>query len=323
MIAIIGILIALLLPAVQSAREAARRVQCQNHLKQLALACLVHHEMHGHFPTGGWGWGWAGGDPDRGFGPEQHGGWLYNLLPYLEQAPLHDLGKGKTAAEKLVLAGDVTQTPLVGLICPSRRSARRFANPNQDKWGYCGAERRPSLARADYAINTSSTDRAASFSRAQQPPCPKTVAEGESPSFEWPDFSDHTGIAFVRSRVTIAQVRDGTSNTLLVGEKYLCPTDYLTGQDRGDNQTFTMSHNNDTHRWTTYYPSNPSASLTPLQDTVGVVDAWRFGSAHAGGCQISLCDGAVRFVSAGVDPLTFSRLGSRADGKILPADALQ
>src|SRR5215208_5875844 len=83
-IAIIGILVALLLPAVQAAREAARRTQCVNNLKNLAQAALNHHDVSKHFPTGGWGWWWVG-DPDRGFGKGQPGGWLFNLMKFTEE----------------------------------------------------------------------------------------------------------------------------------------------------------------------------------------------------------------------------------------------
>src|SRR6186997_3451711 len=90
-IAIIGILIALLLPAVQAARESARRVQCVNNLKQQGLTMHLHHDRLQRFPSGGWGWRWVG-DPDRESGAKQPGGWVYAVLPFMEQQALYDLG---------------------------------------------------------------------------------------------------------------------------------------------------------------------------------------------------------------------------------------
>jgi type II secretory pathway pseudopilin PulG len=92
-IAIIGILVAMLMPAIQSARESGRRTTCANQLKQLAFAALNHHNTHKTLPAGGWGYAWIG-DPDRGNGRKQPGGWIYNSLPYLEETNLHDLGMG-------------------------------------------------------------------------------------------------------------------------------------------------------------------------------------------------------------------------------------
>ena len=89
-IAIIGILVALLLPAIQAAAgEAARRGQCKNNLKQLALACLQHHDTFKTFPASGWGWHWTG-DPNLGYGREQPGSWTYHILPFIEETALHD-----------------------------------------------------------------------------------------------------------------------------------------------------------------------------------------------------------------------------------------
>ena len=113
-IAIIGVLVALLLPAVQAAREAARRMQCGNHLRQLGLAFQTHHDAYLACPTGGNVVGAArsmtGGTPN--LMAEQSWNWAYQILPYMEQTPLHsDPNDAKVRA-----------TPLKMLFCPTRRS---------------------------------------------------------------------------------------------------------------------------------------------------------------------------------------------------------
>jgi prepilin-type N-terminal cleavage/methylation domain-containing protein len=120
-ITIIGILIALLLPAVQAAREAARKMQCTNNLKQIALGCMSHESAHGFLPSAGWGSAWAG-DAARGFDQRQPGGWHYNILPYLELSTLHDTGaSGNLAGTTARIA-----TPVGAFCCPSRRSAMAY-----------------------------------------------------------------------------------------------------------------------------------------------------------------------------------------------------
>lgn len=126
-VTIVGILAGLLLPAVQSAREAGRRATCQNQLRQMALAIHAHHDAHGNFPSGGWGFRWVG-DPDRGYGLCQPGGWVYNLLPYVEQQNVHDMGRGhpNSSTGKWEAATRMLQVPIPLFTCPSRRDVRSW-----------------------------------------------------------------------------------------------------------------------------------------------------------------------------------------------------
>ena len=98
-IAIMSLLFQLVLPAIQTAQESARQALCMNNVRQLALGCQMHSNMYGHFPTGGWSSGFIG-DPNRGYGKKQPGAWGFNILPFIEQQELHDLGTNLPDAER-------------------------------------------------------------------------------------------------------------------------------------------------------------------------------------------------------------------------------
>ena len=131
-IAIIGILIALLLPAIQAAREAARRSQCSNNLKQMGMAAQNHVSTNNRLPTGGWSCRWIG-NPDWGTGRHQPGGWMFNLLPFIEQKQTYMMQVGKTGAARINLAETMIRTCIPYLNCPSRRaSALLPLDPNSN-----------------------------------------------------------------------------------------------------------------------------------------------------------------------------------------------
>ena len=318
-IAIIGILIALLLPAVQAAREAARRSQCINHLKQMGLGCLNHHDTHGHFPTNGWGWDWIG-LPERGFDKRQPGGWVYNILPYIEQQTVHDMARlsisfaggaspqvtnQEYSPEKKRALARMIQTPIPVHGCPSRRSHIPYPHLEEAP-RLVGNENRPtSVVRTDYAINYGST-----IGGGQYDNVPTSLALGDDPAYAWPPWLKEDppqGIAFMRSEIAMRHVADGTSNTYLIFEKYVRPEDYKTGKDGGDNENMYCGHNNDNGRYI-------HVSLVPTQDRPGLRSSAHIGSAHASAWNVVFCDGSVHSLSYSIDSEMHWRLGTRADG---------
>jgi prepilin-type N-terminal cleavage/methylation domain-containing protein len=155
-IAIIGVLVGLLLPAIQAAREAGRRTQCANNIKQIALACLQHEEAHRQFPTDGWGWRWLG-DPDRGYGRNQTGGWLYNVLEYIEEPAIRRMGSDgqpdvitPTQMEGIT---NVCELPLPWLNCPSRRNAILYPILESVNAKFRNVNRVTASPRLDYVAN--------------------------------------------------------------------------------------------------------------------------------------------------------------------------
>jgi prepilin-type processing-associated H-X9-DG protein len=299
-ITIIGILISLLLPAVQAAREAARRAQCQNNLKQLGLAALNHEQAHGYLPAGGWGLFWVG-DPDRGFGRRQPGGWIYNSLPYMEQAALHDTALGRTDSEKRTLLLEMLATPVSLLNCPSRR--RSMAFPYGNSYQLRNVDMPTTVARSCYAGNGGDLKGPGSD--------PPTFDDGDgNTGFTFPSTANVTGIFYVLSQTTIADIKDGTSNTFLIGEKYIQPELYATGTDGGDNQPMLQGYDVDTVRFSQINASTPRP---PLQDRPGYNNINCFGSAHPAGVNFVFCDGSVHMISDSIEFETYRRLTNRKD----------
>jgi prepilin-type N-terminal cleavage/methylation domain-containing protein len=318
--AIIGMLIALLLPAVQAVRESARRMQCTNNLKQLSLGVLQHVDAHQQYPTGGWGWSWVG-DADRGFGPRQTGGWYYNILPFIEENNIYNLpqdGDQFTVTDKQKTGANAMTKMTLGIAnCPSRRPCILFAKPFSGTFvAYNAADNDPDnnfAARGDYAINSGDQDFDEYFSG------PKTLAEGDIPSF-WPaiqkthniDITKCSGISFERSEIIPDQVRDGTTHTIMLGEKYLNPDHYVTGHKFYDNESLYTGFNNDNFR---------SAFSPPTRDCAGLTNPLLFGSIHVNSCNFIFCDGSARSISYSIDPILFSSLGNRADGRTIDESA--
>ena len=313
-ITIIAILIALLLPAVQAAREAARRLHCGNNVKQLALAALSHESSIRFFPTGGWDKVWLG-HPDRGFGRSQPGGWIYNILPFIEQQQLHDLGANGSGMTIQEANARRLATPLAGLNCPSRRPASLYRLASGIVFRLTDGPINP-LARSDYAMNAG--DHAQWHDDAH---IPGNLAEGDDPAFPWDDMSLQTGISHQRSQVTMADITDGTSQTFLIGEKYINNLHYIDGKDLGDSETMYCGDDLDLLRWTGIDGTVGTATNNnlPVRDRSTLTSEgnhvqW-FGSAHANGFNMSFCDGSVGTISYSIDAEVYRRLGNRKDSQ--------
>jgi prepilin-type N-terminal cleavage/methylation domain-containing protein/prepilin-type processing-associated H-X9-DG protein len=342
-IAIIGILVALLLPAIQAAREAARRTQCKNQVKQLALGCLLHEDAHKFLPSGGWRDSFSP-DPNRGYGASQPGSWVYSILAYIEEQGLRDLGKGETFNGSTGSAGfqqaitKLHQTPVPGFHCPTRRPAKLY--------GYIGAgpswftPQPPEVGfptvKGDYAANSGDSQVTAGNGIGYtMRPSTGTYASAESGGFEdtncqvtttrqgtgTPFFCQSGAIGY-HSELKMGQIQDGTSNTYMLGEKYVAPkyydVSYAETGGWGDNQSVYTGFEWDNQRraWNPLDNVNTKPDYQPRQDTLGLNSPtqYAFGSAHSGGLNMAMCDGSVHFLSYDIDADTHRSLASRLDG---------
>lgn len=333
-IAIVASMLALLLPAVQAAREAARQVECKNNIKQLALACHNHHDVHTHFPTGGWGWYWVG-DADRGFGVDQPGGWIFNLLPYFEQYTLYaqssDGSPDLLTRQQRAGAAAIIQTPLSIINCPSRRTNSLFPmTANQGgELGYFNSLTPHVAGRSDYAINAGHIYNEWPDHKLGQGPKSYDDARTWSAHHLWggeqaaifksiPAEHALTGISYERSTVATRHILDGLSQTYLLGEKYIPDVHYETGLYQGDNETWCTGFNNDNYRRTGRIENGEIKESTPVPDWNHDIDDFtgRFGSAHPSGWNVAFCDGSVHTLAYNIDWCIHRDLGNRMDGSV-------
>ena len=218
-IAIIAILIGLLLPAVQKVREAAARTQCTNNLKQIGVALQMNHDTMLEFPTGGEGWEWgptyiSPGSPAQG--SRQQCGWMYQILPYLEQQAVYTGAGGTTVADCQVNA---MKAAVKAYFCPTRRPAKPYT---AGTWGNMpsGATTR---GLNDYAGNLGTDGTNGIF--LQTRPSANVFNPG----------------------INIAAISDGTSNTIAAGDKRL-DTRRISGGSGGDNEGYYCGWDWDTVR---------------------------------------------------------------------------
>jgi Tfp pilus assembly protein PilE len=197
-IAIIGILIALLLPAVQAARESARRSQCMTQLREIGLAIQNHHDAKGHFPTG-----------RNATGP-MGVSWAYFILPHLEEQAIYD-AYVETAPVYDPVNAAAMRTPIAVYACPSRRTAAADRDFDNDD-AVPPPELRSVAVLGDYAANAGLEE---------------DIGMEDNDFFKGKIDLTIAGPIFSNSQIKVRQITDGLSKTLAVGERHVPPPDVV------------------------------------------------------------------------------------------------
>lgn len=321
-ISIIGVLMALLLPAVQMARESGRRTQCANNLKQIGLAFQQHDSQFRILPDGGKAPGSLVGRLGSGPGnyntaPRQNWGWGYQILPFIEQDALWSNDQ-----DALVAA-----TPIAAYHCPTRRAPKTYPGL---------AQQRPTVAMIDYAGNAGcgAVGPPGTFRQGENGNLGDggtvignqnlggTVVRSGSPPGVTPVIPPMPPVSLVDNRIP-----DGASNTLLVAEKYI-DFDRLDAAPRptNDDDGYFSGWDWDIVRWgPTFDSSTNTWYMLPQRDTARApnsADQWKydgaFGSMHPGVFNGVFADGAVRSISLTVQPDVFAAACTRRNAKNEP-----
>ncbi|WP_166825675.1 DUF1559 domain-containing protein [Thalassoroseus pseudoceratinae] len=315
-IAIIAILIALLLPAVQNAREAARRTQCKNNLKQIGIALHNYHDVHRQFPPG---YRFIANSTT-----DTIGGPTVSLLAYLDQGKI-DSQLDPTTPWYLQ-SSVIAQTTLPGFVCPSDTSSPKITRPELAALGLPVGD---TFAISSYAYSMGFDD-AVCFGSGY----------GPKPA------NESVGVFYVHSKTRIAGITDGTTNTFAVGEAAsgydLCHgvgcTTPLSGWTAG--HAWLIDGTNKEHLVSLglQYAGGLASTVEKINKEVAT-DAYfhsigaptnkepswdggphwgtNFRSFHPGGCHFLLCDGSVRFVNENIELATYRALSTIQGGEVI------
>ncbi len=310
-IAIIAVLIALLLPAVQAAREAARRTQCVNNLKQLGIAMHNYHDTMGSFPIGRQGIHRPTGStgyPGDTTGTNHRRTWAFSILPYIEQGVVANTVNFSLAYSVASHANDTAlTTEIAGFLCPS--------DPNSGVVNAAAYK----FHLANYMVNWGNTHYDQAGIATENPytgPAP-----GGAVTFIGAPFA--LDIAY-----GIANITDGTSNTLMAAEVIACAPNGSSADHRGavynDDYNCTM--------FMAYTPPNspipdqvptycvyPYATNPPCINKLPAFNAAR--SFHPGGVNALMCDGSVKFFKNSISIPIWRALSTTIGGEVVSADA--
>ena len=297
-IAIIGLLIALLLPAVQQSREAARRTQCQNNLKQLGLALHNFHDTYGHFPAA------HSQNPSnltvsygqpRPYNDQYYFTWLVRMLPYIDQSALYN---------QVSFKDDAFLNPPTGL------PGGRFLNEQNIAVYHC-----PSIPGGEKPY-------------VHDFPPEVKFAHTNYLGVNGTDMFGFNGMLHVNSRVKLADVQDGSSHTLMIGERppnsgaywgwWFAGAGWYPWFGAPDTVLGTEERLSNGHECLPTAPQShyQRGSFRFEDDGFGEdKSVWHFWSAHSGGAYFVFADGHTKFISYEVDRHVFRNLGTRNGGE--------
>lgn len=293
-ITLIGILIAMLLPAVQGAREAARRLQCSNNLKQLGLAVTSYEQIHSVLPAGAYCC-----YDSTSTSALNRGNVLLHIMPFMEQQALYDRFDFNKQVDDQVIPGTgkylgTTVIPL--FLCPSDQ-------PAKISWVASG------LARANYLASAgpSAGGEAAGITCSLNATWNSVCRVGESGDPRTPNAGPFHRNCY---HTPLTRIIDGLSNTIFFGEtRPACSACAQFG--------WVISNNCQGSAYT-QVPINFASCSTTSTDCYyyhTFTSSHGFKSCHPGGAQFLFGDGAVRFVPETIDYRTYQYLGDMADGK--------